>query len=64
MLVPAARPVTKPVDDTVATATLDEDQGFVIAGDAEPDNCDVALTHADKVPDIVGKANTVNVTVV
>ena len=60
---PAPTAVTKPVDETVATNPFEEVQGFVVAGDAEPDNCDVALTHADKVPDIVGKAKTVNIAV-
>jgi hypothetical protein len=31
----------------------------VVAGEAEPVNCDEALTHDDNVPEIVGSALTV-----
>jgi hypothetical protein len=64
VVVPAVSAVTKPVDDTVATSPFEDVQGLVVAGDAEPDNCDVVLTHADNVPDTVGKAKTVNVAVI
>jgi hypothetical protein len=38
VVVPGATAVTKPVDETVATAVLDEIQGFVVAGVAVPVN--------------------------
>ena len=63
VVVPGAIAVTKPADDTVATEVFDEIHAFVVAAVAVPVNWDVALTHADKVPDIVGKEFTVNVTV-
>jgi hypothetical protein len=43
---------------------LDEVHGVVVAAEAVPDNCEVALTQADKVPEIVGSALTVNVAVI
>jgi hypothetical protein len=61
--VPGANAVTKPVDDTDATAVFDEIHGFVAAAVAVPINCDVALTHADNDPVIIGNAFTVNVTI-
>ncbi len=63
VVVPAVNAVTSPVFETVATVVFEETHGFVVAGDAEPINCDVAFTHADSVPVIVGNAFTVNVAV-
>jgi hypothetical protein len=52
------------VDETVATDGFDETHGFVVAGVADPVNCEVAFTHADNVPVIVGRALTVKVAVI
>ncbi len=62
--VPANTPVTKPVLSIVATETLDDVQAFVEAGVPFPDNCVVFPTHADNVPDIIGKAFIVTVAVI
>ena len=45
----------------VATAVFDEVHGKLDAGAPEPINWDVLFKHADVVPEIEGKALTVNV---
>ena len=64
VVVPAVNAVTSPVFETVATVVFDETHGFVVAGEADPVSCEVAFTHADSVPVIVGSALTVNVAVI
>ena len=64
VVVPAATPVTKPDDETVAVLVLEEVHGVVVAGVPEPVNCVVAPTHALSVPVIVGAGVTVTVAVV
>ncbi len=64
VVVPAVKAVTSPVFETVATVVFEETHGFVVAGDAEPVNCTVPFTQADNVPEMVGKALTVNVAVI
>ena len=61
--VPAATPVTTPVEDTVATAVFEETQGFTAAAVAEPVSVVVKPTQADRVPVMVGLAFTVTVAV-
>ena len=63
IVVPAATPVTTPALLTVATAVLDEVQGFTAAGVPEPVRVVVAPTQTAVVPVMVGKALTVTVTV-
>ena len=63
VVVPTESAVTNPVVDIVATVVFDESHGFVKAGGAEPDNCDVVLTHALNVPVSVGRGLTVKVAV-
>ena len=63
VVVPVDKALTKPVEFTVATSPLDEVHGFEAAGEADPESCAVAFTHAERVPVIVGKALTVNVAV-
>jgi hypothetical protein len=46
---------------TVAIEVFDEVHGKLEAGAAEPANWEVAFIHADVVPEIEGKALTVNV---
>jgi hypothetical protein len=64
VVVPAVNAVTSPVFETVATVVLEEIHGFVVAGDAEPVNCEVPFTQADNVPVMVGSALTVKVAVI
>ncbi len=64
VVVPADTAVTNPVDETVATNPFDDVHGFVVAGEADPVSCEVAFTHADSVPVMVGSALTVNVAVI
>ena len=61
---PAAIPVTTPVEDTVATAVLEETQGFTAAAVAEPVSVVVKPTQALNVPVIVGLALMVTEAVV
>ena len=61
--VPAATPVTTPVEDTVATAVLEETHGFTAAAVAEPVKAVVKPTQTFNVPVIVGKALMVTVVV-
>jgi hypothetical protein len=62
--VPAATAVTNPVEETVAILVAEEVHGPVVAAVPLPVNCDVAPTHAESVPVMVGPAITVNVAVV
>ena len=62
VVVPTDKAVTKPVLETEATKPFVEVHGFVVAGDAEPVNCDVPFTHAVNVPVSVGNGFTVKVT--
>jgi hypothetical protein len=62
-VVPAATPVTNPLEETIAMEVFDETQGVVVAAVAEPVNCVVAPTQTTFVPVIVGKAFTVTVAV-
>jgi hypothetical protein len=62
--VPALIPVTTPALETVAIAVLDEVQGVVACGLAEPVKVDVLPTQATKVPVIVGSSFTVKLAVV
>jgi hypothetical protein len=59
VVVPAVNAVTKPVEDTVATAALLEIHGLVVAGLPEPENCEVAFTQSVLTPETVGFALTV-----
>ena len=52
--VPAETPVTKPVFETVATAVLEDVQGFVAFAVGEPVNCVVDPAHTVNVPVIFG----------
>ena len=61
---PLATAVTSPVLLTVATPVLEEVQGLETAGEADPLSWEVKPTHADVVPEIVGKALTVKVAVI
>jgi len=61
--VPADTPVTTPVEDTVATAVLEETQGLDAAAVAEPVSVVVNPTQTDNVPVIVGRALIVTVAV-
>lgn len=61
--VPPVSPVTKPVDDTVATAVFDDVHGLDAAGVPEPVSCVVVPTQALSVPVIVGNGFTVTVAV-
>ena len=63
VVVPADTPVTTPVLETVATPVLDDAQGVVASGVAEPVSVELWPTQATNVPVIVGKAFTVNVAV-
>jgi len=63
VIVPAATPVTTPALLTVATPVLEEVQGLTAAGVPDPDNDVVDPTQTLKVPEIVGCALTVTVTV-
>lgn len=54
ILVPALRPVTTPVGLTVATAVLDEVQGFTAAGVPDPLRAVVAPAQMARLPVIVG----------
>ena len=62
--VPAATPVTKPVEDTVATDVLDDIQALVVAAVGEPVSWVVKPAHTLNVPVIVGSAFTVTVAVI
>ena len=59
IVVPALMLVTKPVFETVAIVVADEVHAFVGAAVPLPVYCDVAPTHADNIPLIVGLAFTV-----
>ena len=61
---PDVNPVTKPVEEIVATKGFDELQGLVTEGEAEPVSCEVVFTHALKVPEIIGSALTVKTAVI
>jgi hypothetical protein len=63
VLLPALTPLTKPKADTVATAKLEDDQGFIKAGVPEPDRLVVPPTQAAGVPLIIGFAFIVKVAV-
>ena len=54
--VPAATPVTTPVEDTVATAVFEDTQGFTAAAVAEPVKAVVSPIQTVNVPVMVGKA--------
>ena len=62
-LVPAATPVTNPVELTVATAVVPDAQGVVVAAVPDPVNCVVEPTQTESVPVIAGTAFTVTVAV-
>ena len=64
IVVPGLTPVTNPEPFTIATAVLEELQGFVIAGVVFPVNCVVVLAQIIKFPVMVGNGFTVIVTVV
>ena len=59
--VPAATPVTTPVELTVATEGLALTQGVVLDAVPDPVNVVVEPTHTVAVPDIVGVAFTTTV---
>jgi hypothetical protein len=63
-VVPAATPVTNPLEETVAMEVFEETQGVVVAAVAEPVNCVVAPTQTTFVPVIVGMALIVTVAVI
>ena len=60
---PAATPVTKPVEETVATEVVADTHGLDAAGVPDPVNCVVKPAHTLNVPVIVGNAFTVTVAV-
>lgn len=62
VLVPGFTPVTKPVEETVATVVFEEVQGLAAAGVPEPVNCVADPAQTVKVPPIVGVGFTVMVT--
>jgi hypothetical protein len=64
VVVPPATPVTRPVDETVATAGVEDVHGFEDAGVGEPVNCVVAPAHTTRLPVIVGSGFTVTALVV
>ena len=59
--VPAARPVTTPEEVTVATEVVAEVQGLEAAAVPDPVRVVDALTQAEAVPEMVGKALMVTV---
>ena len=59
--VPAETPVTNPLLSTAAMDGFEDTQGKIVAAVPDPDNCDVVLTQAVKMPVTVGKAFTVKV---
>lgn len=61
--VPAAVPVTSPVEETEAIAKSDEVQGLTNAAVPEPASWVVPFRHAASVPVITGSALTVTVAV-
>ena len=63
MDVPADTPVTTPVEETVATAVLEETQGLEAAAVPEPVKAVVKPTQAVNVPVMVGVGLTVTVAV-
>ena len=54
IVVPAEIPLTKPVELTVATVGVDDNQGLVAAAVAEPVNCVLVPIQENKVPEMVG----------
>jgi len=54
---------TIPVLFTMATEEFEDTHGEIKACVPEPDNCDIVLTQADKVPVTSGKAFTVKTVV-
>jgi hypothetical protein len=58
LVVPAERAETTPVALTVAMVVFEEIHGLTKAGLGEPVSAEVALTHAESVPEIVGSAFT------
>ena len=63
VVLPKAKPLTNPVELTVALDGVDEVHGVVEDAVADPVNCTVEPTHTVNVPDIVGKAFIVTVKV-
>ena len=63
VVVPAATPVTKPVEETVATEVFEDTHGLDEAGVPDPVNCVVEVPHTLSVPVIVGTTFTVTVAV-
>ena len=61
--VPAAAPVTTPLEVTVATLVVAETQGLLVAAVPDPVKVVVLPTQTDAVPLIVGLAFTVTVNV-
>ena len=62
-LVPAATPVTKPVEETVAAAILLEAHGVVTLADPEPVSWVVEPAQTESIPERVGGVLTVIVAV-
>ena len=56
VVLPKAKPLTNPVELTVALAGVEEVHGVVADAVADPVNCTVEPTHTVNVPVIVGKA--------
>lgn len=63
-MVPAERPITSPVFETVATDVLLEVQGVVVAAVPFPVNCNLEFKQTEEPPEIVGNGFTVIVNVV
>ena len=63
VVLPKAKPLTNPVELTVALAGVEEAQGVVEDAVADPVNCVVEPTHTVNVPDIVGNGLIVTVNV-
>ncbi len=60
---PAVRAFTNPILLTVAIVGFEDAHGELEAAVPEPVNCEVELTHTEKVPVRVGEAFTVKVEV-
>ena len=61
--VPAAEPVTTPLEVTVATLVVAETQGLLVAAVPDPVKVVVLPAHTEAVPLMVGFAFTVTVNV-
>ena len=63
MVIPTDKPLTNPVELTVALTGVDDVHGVVVFAVPEPVNWVVEPTHTVNVPDIVGNGLMVTVNV-